>query len=86
MKRNENNEELKSRREFFKKAAKGILPILGAMMLVNAHTVAKAAETPMGCSYTCSSTCQGACSGTCRTGCQSTCYHGCYSHCTKMLR
>ncbi|MBR0182489.1 MAG: Cys-Xaa-Xaa-Xaa repeat radical SAM target protein [Bacteroidaceae bacterium] len=81
-----NKEELSSRRDFFKSAAKGILPILGGIVLVNASAVAKAAETPMGCSYTCSGTCQGTCGGTCRNGCQSTCYHGCYSHCTKMLR
>ena len=36
MKKNERNEELQSRREFFKKAAKGALPILGAMVLANA--------------------------------------------------
>lgn len=29
MKKNEKNEELQSRREFFKKAAKSALPILG---------------------------------------------------------
>ncbi len=29
------NEKLQSRREFFKKAAKGALPILGAIVLAN---------------------------------------------------
>lgn len=31
MKRSKKDEELQSRREFFKKAAKGTLPILGAI-------------------------------------------------------
>jgi len=75
-------EALQSRREFFKKAAKSALPILGAVVLANTSSIVQAAnESPMGCSYNCSSTCQGTCYGTCRTGCQSTCYHGCYSHC-----
>ena len=51
MKKNEKNEELQSRREFFKKAAKGALPILGAIVLANAPAVINAAEkAPMGCS------------------------------------
>ena len=33
MKKNGKNEELQSRREFFKKAAKGALPIFGAIVL-----------------------------------------------------
>lgn len=38
MKKNEKNEELQSRREFFKKAAKGALPILGlAIMATNPY-------------------------------------------------
>ena len=49
MKKNEKNEELQSRREFFKKAAKGALPILGAIVLANAPAVINAAENaPMG--------------------------------------
>ena len=41
MKKNEKNEELQSRREFFKKAAKGALPILGAIALAGAPGVVK---------------------------------------------
>lgn len=37
MVKNEKNEELQSRREFFKKAAKGALPILGAVVLASAQ-------------------------------------------------
>ena len=44
------NEELQSRREFFKKAAKGALPILGAILLAGMPNVVNAAQkTPMGC-------------------------------------
>lgn len=35
MEKNKNNEELQSRREFFKKAAKSALPILGAVVLAS---------------------------------------------------
>ena len=52
MVKNEKNEELQSRREFFKKAAKGALPILGAVVLASAPGLANAAESAveMGCS------------------------------------
>lgn len=52
MKKNEKNEELQSRREFFKKAAKGALPILGAILLSGAPQILNAAEkSPMGFCY-----------------------------------
>lgn len=76
------NEELQSRREFFKKAAKGALPILGAIVLAGIPSITKAAEeAPMGCKYSCAGTCQNTCSGTCRGGCNTTCYNQCYTHC-----
>lgn len=81
MENNKKNEELQSRREFFKKAAKGALPILGAIVLANAPVIAKAAEEPMGCKYGCSSGCEGACSGTCHYGCKQSCYHDCTKTC-----
>ena len=59
MKKNEKNEELQSRREFFKKAAKGALPILGAIALAGAPGVVKAAEEAMDCDYSCSYSCTG---------------------------
>lgn len=81
MENKKKNEELQSRREFFKKAAKGALPILGAIMLAGAPQLSKAAKA-MGCTIdACTGTCMGTCKGTCRTGCQATCYHGCYSKC-----
>ena len=79
MKKNGKNEELQSRREFFKKAAKGALPILGAIVLANAPAIANAAEkAPMGCNYGCTAVCStSACQGTCAGGCRFTCTHGC---------
>ena len=40
-----NNEELQSRREFFKKAAKGALPIIAAVALASAPAVAEAVNS-----------------------------------------
>ena len=74
MKKNGKNEELQSRREFFKKAAKGALPILGLAIMANVPTISNASESEY---CTCSGNCKGACSG----GCSTTCYSGCYSSC-----
>ena len=82
MKDKKQNEELQSRREFFKKAAKGALPILGAIVLAGAPAIVKAAEkAPMGCKYSCAGTCQNTCSGSCRGGCSTNCYNACYTSC-----
>lgn len=78
MDKNGKNEELQSRRQFFKKAAKGALPILGAIALSSIPSLSKA-EEEVNCS--CAGTCSGTCKGTCREGCQSTCYDQCYNAC-----
>ncbi|MBQ3606162.1 MAG: Cys-Xaa-Xaa-Xaa repeat radical SAM target protein [Muribaculaceae bacterium] len=75
------NEELKSRRDFFKKAAKSALPILGAVVLASSPLVSKAAETAMGCNYGCAGACSGSCFGSCQYGCSSSCYGGCLTAC-----
>ena len=78
-----NYEEIQSRREFFKKAAKAALPILGVALLVSNPIVAKATETPMSCYYSCTGSCYGgctACYGTCLGGCQGNC-KGCTGSC-----
>lgn len=59
MKKNEKNEGLQSRREFFKKAAKGALPILGLAIMANVPMISNAAESEF---CACSSDCKGACS------------------------
>ena len=84
MKKNGKNEELQSRREFFKKAAKGALPILGAIVLANAPAIVNAAgESPMGCRG-CASYCTGGCSGSCVScvgSCNNKCDFTCRTHC-----
>ena len=77
MQKNKKNEELQSRREFFKKAAKGALPILGLVALANIPGVLNAAtEAPMGCSRgSCYRGCAATCTGTCATTCNASCYH-----------
>lgn len=85
MEKKMNNEELQNRREFFKKAAKGALPILGAIALANAPFIAKAAEaaenSPMSCNGSCSFGCGQACSTSCSGGCKSGCGGGCSYSC-----
>lgn len=88
--KNEKNGELQSRREFFKKAAKGMLPILGAVILANSPVLSSAMEkAPMGCSNGCYTECSGTCKGGCQTrcenvctGCGSACQNGCAVGCT----
>ena len=75
-------EEIQSRREFFKKAAKAALPVVGAAILVNLPSFAQAAES--GCGFTCSNSCYG-CSGMCGSSCSGSCKGGCggcKGHCT----
>lgn len=87
MKKTNQKEEIQSRRDFFKKAAKTALPILGIAVLASNPIIAKASEKVIksesgsgcwGCGYSCSSCigscfgCTGTCSGTC-TSCTGTC-------------
>ena len=81
MQKNKKNEELQSRREFFKKAAKGTLPILGAILLANMPMVMKAAN-PSGCT---AGRCSGTCSGGC-TSCTVTCGGNCHGKCSGTCR
>lgn len=85
---NKKNEELQSRRDFFKKAAKAALPVIGAIVLAGAPSIVKAAEkAPMGCTGSCyggcingCKGCEYTCSGTCKnscTSCEYTCSGGC---------
>ncbi len=83
MKKNKNNEELQSRREFFKKAAKGALPIIAAVALSGMPSVIKATEDPsMGCDFGCDTGCSSSCYTTCRMMCSGSCKGGCQGQCT----
>ena len=65
------NEELQSRREFFKSAAKAALPVLGVAVLSQLPISASAAVA--GCN---------ACSGTCKSSCDKACVHTCINTCS----
>ena len=77
------NEELQSRREFFKKAAKAALPVVGAVVMASLPNVLQAAET--GCDYKCSGSCsrgcQGSCQAYCKDDCKNTCQWSCSGQC-----
>ena len=86
MKPNKKNEELQSRREFFKKAGKAVLPILGALVITSMPIKVSASQTcPCsgtctacvgGCMDACARSCK-ACSNGCASGCHASCYTGC---------
>lgn len=91
MKKSNKNEELQSRREFFKKSAKAALPVIGAVLLSNIPIVTQAVETTGcdGCYYSCYGSCQGSCYGSCEScngrcasDCQNSCLGGCVGTCT----
>ena len=68
-------EEIQSRREFFKKAAKAALPVVGAAILSSVLFM-NAEAAPSGCTGTCYGTCYGACKG-CENTCSGTCKNAC---------
>ena len=73
--------KIQTRREFFKKAARGALPILGAIALINAPIVVHAEEkVSMSCKYDCRFGCEG-CTGSCYEECQGQCKDGCFRTC-----
>lgn len=91
------NEELKSRREFFKEAAKKALPLISAIALASSPVLAKAREMEaMGCNNGCTgycdgtctsacsrlcNSCQSNCTGSCKWSCQVQCRDNCYTAC-----
>lgn len=88
-KENKQNEEIQSRREFFKEAAKKTLPVIGAIVLTSSPIIASAKESHdcsggcyMGCYNGCLSTCKGICSGECHYGCRKSCQGSCSGTCS----
>ena len=87
-------EELQTRREFFKKAAKGVLPIIAGVALTGCETFLTAFGEHLssysggggysgsgGGGYSESSGCGYTCSGGCSGGCDGSCQWGCESTC-----
>ena len=79
---NKKNEELQSRREFFKKAAKAALPVVGAVVL-SSLPIAEA-KAQYGCGGNCKGTCVQNCVFACRSSCKGNCDGTCEYHCTAM--
>lgn len=91
-------EELQTRREFFKNAAKSALPIMAAIALSGMPHVVKAMGNASsvcdtcqgGCRYTCSKVCNSSCKGTCNNTCYKTCLGSCsdtcYGGCKKAVK
>jgi len=80
MKEKEKKDDIQSRREFFKKAAKKALPIVGAIVLASVPIEKADAQWGSGCN-SCSGGCMG-CSGGCTGDCGSSCGRGCSGGCT----
>lgn len=83
------NEEIQTRREFFKSAAKGALPILAFTMLGSTLLIGCSKDgcddcvdscsdsCVTGCKSGCSASCSGACKGSCKTLCTGACKGTC---------
>jgi len=73
--------EIQSRRDFFKKAAKAALPILGVAVfgpsLLTSCEPDDDDDGPSGCGKTCSGSCDGDCAGDCDDGCWTACISAC---------
>ena len=90
MKKMNNSEDIISRRAFFKKAAKGVLPILGLTIL--GSTLISCDKDEDGnsngcddcfdsCSDSCFTGCKTSCDASCSTGCKGSCTTGCQYTC-----
>lgn len=75
------NEELQSRREFFKKAAQNVLPFLGAVALSPLLTSCDPDDDdgPSGCGNSCSGSCEDGCTNNCDSLCGGDCWAYCES-------
>ena len=87
MKKSKKNEELQSRREFFKSAAKGALPILAFTVLGPSFLSSCKKDdddkksSSSGCGSMCTGGCQSSCSGDCDGGCTNNCDGLCGGDC-----
>jgi CXXX repeat radical SAM target protein len=76
-------EEIQSRREFFKKAAKAALPVVGAAILSSVPFVETKAATGCynyGCLNSCEGGCNDSCYGSCKNTCSASCRYGCSAY------
>lgn len=86
MKKNAKHNELQSRREFFKKAAKGVLPMLGAFVagptVIMSTLISCGPDDCDGCEAACRDNCSDSCKGDCYTSCSSSSAGGDCSDCS----
>ena len=86
----EKNKDLQSRREFFKTAAKGVLPILGLTILspivLSCDKLTDCDDCTSSCSDSCVTGCKNTCSASCKSGCKTTCSTTCSGGCKKVTR
>jgi CXXX repeat radical SAM target protein len=75
------NEELQSRREFFKKAAKAALPVIGAVVVASLPIEKASGQNYCYCAMNCYGSCSGSCHYTCEGGCKTTCEGQCRGTC-----
>ena len=68
------NQELQTRRDFFKKAAKGMLPMLGAIVV--GPSIVMSTLTSCGCDD-----CEAVCMDNCEASCTSECIGSCETSC-----
>lgn len=80
------HEELQSRREFFKKAAKSTLPILGLLAFGPAIMSSCDEDDDDGGSSGCGQSCSGSCDSGCSNNCDSLCGGDCWSYCESTAR
>lgn len=84
MKEQKINEELLSRKDFFKKTAKNVLPILGVMvlgptLLNGCDPIDGGGSTISGCGKSCSGSCEDGCTNNCDSLCGGDCWAYCES-------
>lgn len=86
MKKNDEKKELQSRREFFKNAAKGALPIVAGVILSGMPEMINASmKTTNGCQIGCYGGCYHGCETGCQ-GCEGGCNDKCAASCTKTCK
>lgn len=83
MKKSKKNEELQSRREFFKNAAKGALPILAFTVLgpTILSSCKKDDDNKTSSSSGCGKSCSGGCDDGCTNNCDDLCGGDCWAYC-----
>ena len=89
MEKEKSQEELQSRRDFFIKIAKSVLPILGGIAFSSlpsnkieaSNNESDETEIEMGCDWGCTGSCKGSCGRVCSYDCTNSCAGGCDGNC-----